>query len=32
VPFDNKLVDRELERFTGRIEQGKTALYIRKKL
>ena len=31
VPFDNKLVDRELERFTSRIEQGKTALYIRKK-
>lgn len=31
VPFDNKLVDRDLETYTSRIEQGKTALYIRKK-
>ncbi|GAA4462981.1 hypothetical protein GCM10023189_40390 [Nibrella saemangeumensis] len=30
VPYDNKLIDRELETYPQRIEIGKTALYIKK--
>ncbi|WP_461146129.1 hypothetical protein, partial [Salinifilum aidingensis] len=29
VPYDNKLIDRELETYTDRINFGKAALYIR---
>lgn len=29
VPYDNKLIDRELERYTDRVNFGKAALYIR---
>lgn len=29
VPYDNKLIDRELEKYTDRINFGKAALYIR---
>ena len=32
VPYDNQLIDRELEHFPHRIEQERTALYLRKKL
>ena len=31
VPYDNKLIDRELESFPHRIEQERTALYLKKK-
>ena len=31
VPYDNQLIDRELERFPHRIEQERTALYLKKK-
>lgn len=31
VPYDNKLIDRELETYPDRIEHERTALYIKKK-
>ena len=31
VPYDNKLIDRELESFPHRIEHERTALYLKKK-